>query len=316
MGLTIGVDLGGTKVAAAVVDEDGTIVARTRSETPNTGADATVGAILEAVRGLREQHPQVEAVGVGAPGFIDERRSTVLFLTNLAGWRHRPLRAELEQALGLPVVVENDANVAAWGEAVYGAGRGEEYLVCVTVGTGIGGGIIVGGQLYRGRFGVAAEVGHFRVEPNGRPCGCGNRGCWEQYCSGNALVREARWRAAEDREGASLMLSYGDGSPEGINGLDITDAARRGDRVAIASFESVGRWLGQGLADLAAILDPGCFVIGGGVSEAGDLLLEPARRTYTEVLTGRAYRPLAEIRQATLGNDAGVVGAADLARHL
>ncbi|RKS74062.1 glucokinase [Motilibacter peucedani] len=315
MGLTIGVDLGGTKVAAAVVDEKGAILARTRAETP-PGAENTVGAILAAVKELREQHPDIEAVGVGAPGFIDERRSTVLFLTNLAGWRHRPLRPELEQALGLPVVVENDANAAAWGEAVHGAGRGEDHIVCVTVGTGIGGGLIVDGELYRGRFGVAGEVGHYRVEPNGRPCGCGNRGCWEQYCSGNALVREARWRAAEDRAGAQLLLSYGDGSPEGVQGLHVTDAATKGDPVAVASFESVGRWLGAGLADLAAILDPGCFVIGGGVSEAGDLLLEPARRTFAEVLTGRNYRPLAEIRRATLGNDAGMVGAADLARHL
>ncbi|RZS89535.1 glucokinase [Motilibacter rhizosphaerae] len=314
MGLTIGVDLGGTKVAAAVVDEEGRIHARTRQSTPATGADATIGAILGAVRELREQHPDVEAVCVAAPGFIDEQRATVLFLTNLGGWRHRPLKHELEQALGLPVVIENDANAAAWGEAHFGAGRGETEVVCVTVGTGIGGGIILGGQLFRGRFGVAAEVGHYRVEPNGRPCGCGNRGCWEQYTSGNALVREARWRAAEDRPGAALLLSYGDGSPEGVEGLHVTDAARKGDPVAIASFESVGRWLGQGLADLAAILDPACFVIGGGVSEAGDLLLEPARRTYAEVLTGRAYRPLAQIRQATLGNDAGVVGAADLAR--
>ena len=314
MGLTIGVDLGGTKVAAAVVDDDGVILARTRAETPSTGADPTVNAILAAVKELRDQYAQVEAVCIAAPGFIDEQRATVLFLTNLSGWRFRPLRHELQQLLGLPVVIENDANAAAWGEAHFGAGRGEAEVVCVTVGTGIGGGIVTGGRLYRGRFGVAAEVGHVRVEPNGRPCGCGNRGCWEQYCSGNALVREARLRAADDRSAASLMLSYGDGSPEGIHGLHVTDAAHRGDPVAIASFESVGRWLGQGLADLAAVLDPGCFVIGGGVSEAGDLLLEPARRRYAEVLTGRAYRPLAEIRQATLGNDAGVVGAADLAR--
>lgn len=313
MGLSIGVDLGGTKVAAAVVDDGGRILAQTRLETP-PAVESVVAAILGTVRELVAAHPEVESVGVGVPGFVDERRSNVLFLTNLAGWRHRPLRDELERELGLRVVVENDANAAAWAEAVHGAGRGERELVCVTVGTGIGGGVITNGQLYRGRFGVAGEVGHYRMEPNGRPCGCGNRGCWEQYCSGNALVREARWRATEDRADAQLLLSFGDGSPEGVQGLHVTQAAQQGDPVAIASFESIGRWLGAGLADLAAILDPGCFVIGGGVCEAGDLLLTPARRAFAEALTGRGFRPLAEIRQATLGNAAGMVGAADLAR--
>jgi glucokinase len=240
----------------------------------------------------------------------------VLFAPNVADWKDaEPLKELVERRVGLPVVVENDANAAAWGEAVFGGGRGERFIVCVTVGTGIGGGIVVDGELYRGRWGIAAEVGHYRVEPNGRPCGCGNRGCWEQYASGNALVREARWRSAEQREDAALMLSLGDGTPEGVVGAHITEAARLGDPVAIASFEACGKWLGQGLADLSAILDPGCFVIGGGVSEAGELLLGPARRAYTEALTGRAHRPHAEVRPALLGNDAGLVGAADLARR-
>ena len=316
MGLTIGVDVGGTKVAGGVVGDDGRIQAKARRDTPAQDSAGTLDAIVSLIEELRGagSAPPV-AVGIGAAGFVDEHRSTVLFAPNVANWRDEPLAAKVSARVGLPVVVENDANAAAWGEAAYGAGHGQPYLVCVTVGTGIGGGVIIGGSLYRGRWGVAAEIGHLVLVPGGRPCGCGNRGCWEQYASGNALVREARQRAAEDREAARLLLGLGDGTPEGVQGVHVTEAARRDDPVALSAFEEAGRALGQGMADLAAVLDPGAFVVGGGVSEAGDLLLEPARRTYAAALTARGYRPLAEIRGATLGNDAGIVGAADLARH-
>ena len=314
MGLTIGVDVGGTKVAAGVVADDGRVLETTRRSTAARDADATLAAIVDAVKELAAAHP-VEAVGLAAAGFVDARRATMLFSANLPAWRGEPLREDLMAELDLPVVVENDANAAAWGEALHGAGQGARHLVCITVGTGIGGGLIIDGQLYRGGFGVGAEYGHMRVEPNGRPCGCGNRGCWEQYASGSALVREARWRAAEYRDDAALLLSLGDGEPENIQGREVTEAAQRGDAVAIASFQAVGRWLGQGMADLAAILDPTLFVIGGGVSEAGDLLVAPARAAYEQALTGRGYRPYAEVRRAELGNDAGIVGVADLARR-
>jgi glucokinase len=234
---------------------------------------------------------------------------------NLSGWDDEPLRAEVEGRVGLPVVVENDANAAAWGEAVFGAGNREAYVVVVTVGTGIGGGVVLDGELFRGRFGVAAEIGHLKLVPGGRPCGCGQRGCWEQYASGNALVRLAREGAAEDRASASVLLGFGDGSPEGVEGEHVTRAAREGDPVARGAFAELGRHLGEGMADLAAVLDPGVFVLGGGVCEAGDLLLEPARVCFTELLTGTGRRPVAELRIAELGNDAGLVGVADLARR-
>jgi glucokinase len=185
----------------------------------------------------------------------------------------------------------------------------------VAVGTGIGASIIIGGELYRGRWGMAGEPGHVRVVPDGRLCGCGNRGCWEQYSSGNALVAEAREFARRTPEGAMRLLQLGGGRPEGISGPEITQAATEGDPAALRCFQTVGGWLGQGLADLAAILDPACFVIGGGVSEAGDLLLDPARAAFERALTGRGHRPYAEIKVAQLGQDAGIVGAADLARH-
>ena len=313
MTLTIGIDVGGTKVAAGAVKPDGTIVEKVRRTTPALDGDATQAAIADVVKELAGRHT-VEAVGLAVAGFVDEKRSSMLFSANLPGLTGDPLRADLERAVGLPVVVENDANAAAWGEAVHGAGQGEQYLVCVTVGTGIGGGLVLGGELYRGRFGVGGEIGHLRVEPDGRPCGCGNRGCWEQYASGTALVREARWRAAESRADARTLLALGDGEPEGIQGKHVTEAAHAGDRVAIASFDSIGHWLGQGLSDMASLLDPGVFVIGGGVCQAGSLLLDPIARSYRESLSGRGHRPYADVRLAELGNDAGIVGAADLAR--
>jgi glucokinase len=211
--------------------------------------------------------------------------------------------------------MENDANAGAWAELRYGAARGHDDVVLITVGTGIGGAIIIGGTLQRGRWGMAGEPGHVRVVPDGRLCGCGNRGCWEQYASGNALVAEAREFAVRTASGAARLLQLGGGTPEGIGGPAITQAAREGDPGALQCFATVGHWLGQGLADLAAILDPGCFVIGGGVSEAGDLLLGPARASFARALVGARYRPHAEIKRAELGQDAGLVGAAGLARE-
>ena len=317
MTLAIGVDVGGTKVAAGVVDEDGRIIAKLKRSTPAASPARTEQAIADAVTELlgRHQAPvnQVTAIGIGAAGFVDSARATMLFAPNLA-WRDEPLKQRVEERLGREVVVENDANASAWAEARFGAARGYDDLMLVALGTGIGAAILIGGELYRGRWGMAGEPGHIRVVPDGRLCGCGNRGCWEQYCSGNALVAEAREFARRTPEGAIRLLQLGGGVPDGISGPVITQAATEGDPAALRCFQIVGGWLGQGLADLASILDPACFVIGGGVSEAGDLLLDPARAAYDRALTGRGHRPLAEIRVAQLGEDAGIVGAADLAR--
>ena len=312
MALTVGVDVGGTKVAAGVVDEDGQVVAQLRRATSAQVEGAAERTIAELVLELAATHP-VEAVGVGAAGLVDETRSVVRFAPNL-GWREQPLRELLETATNLPVVVENDANAAAWAEYRFGAARGRDDVVMVTVGTGIGGALILGGSLYRGGFGQAGEVGHLVLDPDGPACGCGRRGCWEQFASGNALLRDARARAADDREGARLLLSLGDGTPEGGAGAHITTAARQGDLVALAVFAHAGYWLGRGMAELAAVLDPRCYVVGGGVSEAGDLLLGPARAAFAQHLMGADVRPGADILIAELGNLAGLVGAAELAR--
>jgi glucokinase len=212
-------------------------------------------------------------------------------------------------------VVENDANAAAWAEARFGAGRGQQYLVVLTVGTGLGGGLVIGGELYRGRLGIAAEFGHVTVEPGGRRCGCGARGCWERYASGRALILEAQELATVSPAIAGRLLELAGGQPEAITGLDVTRAAQDGDEAALEAFRVIGTWLGQGMAALSAILDPGMFVLGGGVSAAGELLREPAERSLHERITARAYREVPGVRLAELGPGAGIVGAADLARR-
>ena len=313
MSLTIGVDVGGTKIAAGVVDEKGAIIEMVKRPTPAANAARTIEVISEAVRELLPRH-EIEAVGIGAAGFVEESRSAVVFAPNLA-WRNEPVARQVEDRTGRPVVVENDANAAAWAEAKLGAGRGHDHLMMITIGTGIGGALVLNGELYRGRWGMAGEPGHYRVVPDGRLCGCGNRGCWEQYASGSALVAEARDFARRSPGAAVRLLQLSGGTPEGITGPEVMTAAREGDAAALRCFDIIGRWLGEGLADMAAILDPSCFVLGGGVSEAGDLLIGQTRAAFEDGLTGRQYRPHASVVLAELGPDAGMIGAADLARH-
>ncbi|MGE5831071.1 MAG: ROK family glucokinase [Micromonosporaceae bacterium] len=312
--LTLGIDIGGTKVLGGVVDVDGRVVAMARRETPADDVAKSLDFIIEVIEELAAGHV-VNAVGVGAAGWIDATRSRVLFAPNLA-WRNEPLREFIAERVSLPIVVENDANAAAWAEFRYGAARdATESAVLVTVGTGIGSGIIAGGALVRGAHGIAAEVGHVRVVPAGRLCGCGRSGCLEQYASGTALGRYARELAEADRAGAGHLLELAGGSVEAITGPLVTRAARAGDPVAQAAFGRVGQWLGSGLADLVNVLDPEVLVIGDGVIEAGELLLAPTRSAFIEALGARRTLPVAPVVAAKLGNLAGVVGAADLARR-
>jgi glucokinase len=314
VGHSIGVDIGGTKILAGVVDDDGNVLATARRATPRNDANDVLELVGDVVNELKDgaSEPLV-GVGLGVAGLVDADRSKVYFAPNLR-WSQVPVRVLLEASTGLPVVVENDGNVAAWGEARFGAGRGVPDLTLVTVGTGIGGGIVVNGSLFRGAHGAAGEIGHINAVPDGRPCGWGRNGCLEQYASGNALVREARLLAAERRTEAGVLLELGDGTPEGVQGVHVTEAAKAGDPIAMEAFTIVGTWLGRGLADLAAVLDPEVFVIGGGVSEAGDLLLASARQTLADKLIGQQNRPAPIVKTAELGNTAGLVGAADLAR--
>ncbi|OIJ24681.1 ROK family glucokinase [Nocardioides luteus] len=311
--LSCGVDVGGTKILGGVVDHDGNIIEDHRVESPAKSPEAIEAAIVEVVQELKTKHP-IECVGIGAAGYIDKGRSTVLFAPNIA-WRDVPLKERLEKVLELPVVIENDANAAAWGEFEYGAGAEVDNMMLVTVGTGVGGGLVLEGDLYRGAFGVGAEIGHMRVVPNGHLCGCGNRGCWEQYASGSALVRNVRAAARGGSLLAREVLDRAEGDLDKIKGPLITEAARDGDAFAIEALTDLGIWLGEGIASIAAVLDPAVVAIGGGVAEADDLLLGPARRAFLAQLTGRGHRPMLDIRKATLGNEAGLIGAADLARR-
>ncbi|WP_026328548.1 ROK family glucokinase [Streptomyces sulphureus] len=311
---TVGIDIGGTKVMAGVVDADGTILEQARAETPEKSKSPKVveDTIAELVLDLSDRH-DVHAVGIGAAGWVDADRSRVLFAPHLA-WRDEPLKDALTARLAVPVMVDNDANTAAWGEWRFGAGRGEDHLVMITLGTGIGGAILENGQVKRGKYGVAGEFGHMQVVPGGHRCPCGNRGCWEQYSSGNALVREARELAAAESPVAYGIIDRVDGRIGDITGPLITELAREGDAMCTELLQDIGQWLGVGIANLAAALDPSCFVIGGGVSAADELLITPAREAFARQLTGRGYRPEARIAKAQLGPEAGMVGAADLAR--
>ncbi len=313
MGLACGIDVGGTKIAGAVVDDRGKVVEHRRVESPATEVDAIEGAIVDLVADLRSRH-EFERVGLGAAGYVDARRATVIFAPNLA-WRDFDLKAEIERRVDLPVTIENDANAAAWGEFSFGAGEDVDDLLMVTVGTGVGGGIVMAGDLQRGGFGFAAEIGHLRVVPDGRECGCGNRGCFEQYASGSALLRSVREAVEVGTPAAADLLRRAGDDPAAISGPLVTTAAQDGDPFAVEKLAELGSWLGQGVASLVTVLDPAVIVVGGGVSEAGDLLLEPMRASFFDHLTVRNHRPVAEIRLAQLGNRAGVIGAADLARR-
>ncbi len=306
-------DIGGTKVAAGVVDEFGTIVARARMATPSHSPRAVEDTIVDVVEQLRRHH-RVASVGIGAAGWVDTDQSVVRFSPHLA-WRSEPLKQSLQSRIDLPLLVDNDANAAAWAEYRFGVGSHAGVMVCITLGTGIGGALVINGQVFRGRFGMAGEWGHMITVPGGHRCPCGNRGCWEQYASGNALVREARELALGGSPQAQRLLDSCGKPADEITGRDVTAAALAGDQTSIELIADVGRWLGEGIANLAAALDPDLFVIGGGLSEAGRLLLVPTQAAFDRTLTGRGFRPPAELALARYLNDAGLIGAADLARH-
>jgi glucokinase len=304
----IGLDVGGTKIAAMRVATDGTILARERLPSPADDMARTLAAMVEAAEAVRT--PEVGAVGIGAAGLVASATGTLSFAPNLA-WRNVGLVAQITDALGLPALAENDATVAAWGEYRFGAGRGHEHLLLVTVGTGIGGGIVAGGTLFRGANGYAGEIGHVIVEPGGPPCGCGNRGCWEQVASGHAIQRAGR--EAAERYPHSKIAQLAEGVPDRVTGSVVTQAAQGGDETAVAILAKVGRRLGEGIAGLVNVLDPEVVVIGGGAVTAGDLLLEPARKAFAAAVEAPTFRPPVPIVPAALGNDAGAVGAAALA---
>ncbi len=304
----IGVDVGGTKTSALRVTADGEVLARAVTPTPAADQQGTIDAMIDVAKQVGS--PDVAAVGLAAAGLVETATGVLLFAPNIA-WRNLPLRDEMASALGLPTIAENDATAATWAEVRFGAARNRRNVLFVGVGTGIGGGIVADGLLIRGAHGFAAEIGHIVVEPDGPVCGCGNHGCWEQVASGTTIERDAV--AAVTRHPHSLIAELAAGDPARVTGQLVTEAARQGDPTATGIFMEVGFRLGQGIAGLVNVLDPEIVVVGGGVSDAGELLLAPARDAYRRYVEGGEHRPAVPIVRAELGNDAGAVGAATLA---
>jgi len=313
MGYTVGIDIGGTKVLGGVVDQTGAVIRRARRDTPTEGGVALTQAIADVALELMNEE-EIESVGVSVAAFISADRKTILATPNIKDWNGVNLDYELTTRIGLPVVIENDANSAAWGEFKFGAARGKENILMLTVGTGIGGGIVVDSNLHRGSFGIAAEIGHLRIVHNGLLCGCGAHGCFEQYGSGTALLRHAREAIVANPDRSRNILGRGDGTIEGVKGSAITEAARDGDELALSVFEKTGDYIGAGIASLAVILDPEAVVIGGGVIDAGEILLNPIRTSMDKYMPFAGKHPHPQIIGAQLGNEAGLVGVADLAR--
>ena len=308
---TVGIDIGGTKIAGALVNEAGEILRELKVPTPTNDPAALQAAVVKMVEELRSGE-KVSAVGVAAAGFIDANQSVVYYAPNLS-WRNEPLKEKLEAELGLPVVIENDANAAGWAEYRFGAGAGYHHMMMLTIGTGVGGAIVANGELFRGGFGIGAELGHMNFVPKGKLCGCGQHGCLEQYGSGTALLNSAKELVASGSEEAKRLKELSDSVPE-LTGNEVYQAIQEGDPGALRLLTDLGSNLGLAVASLVAVLDPEIVVIGGGVSAAGELLLEPIRAAYLEHLPARGFRPELKIVGAQLHNDAGVVGAADLAR--
>jgi glucokinase len=303
--LAIGIDMGGTNIRLAFIDEGGVVVSARRYGTfAQEGKDAVISRLSSAASELIAEGGAlgtVIGIGIGAPGLIE--KGVVHFSPNLPGWKEVPLQRLLEEALGLPVVLENDANAVAYGEKSLGAGKGFDSLVCITLGTGVGGGIILDGKIWRGAFGMAGEVGHMVVEPEGERCSCGNRGCLETYASATGIIRMAR-----------EAVRRGDASWETVNlTTEVLEGfARNGDKAAIHLFSEAGRYLGIGVASLLHMLNPEAVIIGGGVSRAWDLFSP----SMMDEINRRCFREIVErtrIMPASLGDNAGILGAARLA---
>lgn len=308
----IGIDIGGTKVAGALVTEDGGIVRLERRPTPAGDPAAIVDVVVDLVRDLGDGQ-DVVAAGVAAAGFIDVTQSIVYYAPNI-NWRSEPFRRHLAERLpGLDITIDNDANAAGWAEYRFGAGRGFADMTMLTIGTGVGGAIVTSGRLFRGGFGAGGEIGHLRVVPGGHPCGCGQKGCIEQYGSGRALLRFAGDIADAGGIGQGLAAAR-EANGGVLDGATVSGLIQAGDPGALAALRELGDWLGQACASIGAVLDPEVFVFGGGVAVAGDLLLDPIRESFLAHLPARGFHPEPRFTVAQLVNDAGVVGAADLAR--
>jgi glucokinase len=318
-GPVAGIDVGGTKILGRVLhpDDDRAVLAELRVDTPR-GPDAMLDTIVVVIESLGHDERVrsaggLRSAGVGVPGLVD-RSGVLRFAPNLPDVVEFPVQARLAERLSLPIVVDNDANCAAWCEFRLGAARGTTDAVLVTLGTGIGAGIVTDGQLYQGAHGFAGEPGHMVIDPTGPPCPCGRRGCWERFASGSGLGRQGRDAAAAGRAAHVVALAGGD--PEDVRGEHVTRAALDGDEEALAVMREFAWWFAVGVANLVNVLDPDVVVVGGGLTEAGDLFLGPAREAFARLVLAPDHRPLVPIVAAAFGADSGAIGAGLLARDL
>ncbi len=309
----IGIDLGGTYIKYGLVGEDGEIIGKGKVPTP-AGCDyaETVEVIASAVRGLAKPCASVCGLGIGAPGVVDGEKGIVRLSGNL-GWENKPFARDLSGSLGIPVTLANDANAAAFGEYACGAGSDYKSVVLITLGTGVGSGIVLNGKLYEGNEGAGAELGHEVIRFGGEKCACGRRGCFEAYASATALIRQTKRAMEKDKQSMLWQLCGGD--IESVNGKTAFDGAQQGDKTAKRVVNSYLRYLSEGLANIANAFRPEAILIGGGISAQGDALTKPLQKRLDKLMLGHGKYAPVKILAATLGNDAGLVGAAMLAKE-
>ncbi len=311
----IGVDLGGTNIAIGLVDHNGKIFAKgsvptkREREYPEIIKDMAV-LIQDLIKGQGLTIKNFESIGVGSPGVPDCKEGKIVYASNIK-FKNVPLREELQKFINLPVYVNNDANIAAYAESVAGAAKGYSSSVTVTIGTGIGGGLIIDGKIFSGFNNAASELGHMVVHMDGDQCNCGRKGCWERYASATACIRQTKEAAAENPD--SLINKLVGGNPEKIDAKTAFDAAKQGDETAIALVNRYFGYIGEGLANIVNIFQPEVIVIGGGVCKEGEFLLGPLRKYMVEHTFAPAYNiKIADLKVAEMGNGAGIVGAAML----
>ena len=308
--LTIGIDIGGTKISAGVVDSSGNLIDSSRISTPTEGGKELILAVVNLIKELKEKH-EIKGIGISIAALISSDYGTIVGAPNIANLSKLNFANEIKEEFKLPIIIENDANAAMWAEFKFGSAKGLNPVMFLIIGTGVGGGLVIDGKLFKGANGIGAEFGHMCVVPNGLLCGCGAKGCIEQYASGGALIRYANEALLANPDKSEEVLSFGEGK---LSGTALTKAAKAGNELALAAFSKQADWLGLACASYSLIIDPQAIIIGGGVVDAGELFLAPVRAAM------RKYMPFAEshvppkIIAAKFGNDAGLIGAADLVR--
>ena len=310
----VGIDIGGTKIAGALVDESGVILKELRVPSPIDDSSQMIEAIGSVIDQLTRQS-QVIGVGVAAAGFLSVDREVMYHAPNIAAWRNEPLKSRIESKTSYPVLLENDANAAGWAEFRFGAGKDVQSMIMLTIGTGVGGAIISDGRLLKGGFGIGGELGHVLSVPGGRTCGCGLKGCLETYASGTALLLAARKLASSDSSKGERLKALAAADAE-LSGEMVYQAIMENDPGASELIVELGTYLGTALGSVfVPVLDPELAVIGGGVSAVGDKLMDPIRESFEKSLPAKGYRPELKVVKAAFLNQAGLIGAADLARQ-